>query len=161
MASLNNDKGPSAIVLSRQKLNYVSKFPSKENKCLMGAYELNVTSHDNNVTIIASGSEVSLALSTQELLKELDVNSKVVSMPCQELFDQQSNEYKNKILEKDSLIVSLEAGSLICWYKYLKKDDMALGIEKFGKSAPYKEIYEDMNLTSNKIASIIQEKLRK
>ena len=58
----------------------------------MGAYELNVTSHDNNVTIIASGSEVSLALSTQELLKELDVNSKVVSMPCQELFDQQSNE---------------------------------------------------------------------
>ena len=82
-------------------------------------------------------------------------------MPCQELFDQQSNEYKNKILEKDSLIVSLEAGSLICWYKYLKKDDMALGIEKFGKSAPYKEIYEDMNLTSNKIASIIQEKLRK
>ena len=82
-------------------------------------------------------------------------------MPCQELFDQQSNEYKNKILEKDSLIVSLEAGSLICWYKYLKKDDIALGIEKFGKSAPYKEIYEDMNLTSNKIASIIQEKLRK
>ena len=82
-------------------------------------------------------------------------------MPCQELFDQQSNEYKNKILEKDSLIVSLEAGSLSCWYKYLKKDDIALGIEKFGKSAPYKEIYEDMNLTSNKIASIIQEKLRK
>ena len=57
-ASLNNDKGPSAIVLSRQKLNYISKIPSKKNKCLMGAYELNVTSHDNNVTIIASGSEV-------------------------------------------------------------------------------------------------------
>ena len=81
-------------------------------------------------------------------------------MPCQELFDQQSEEYKNKILEKDSLIVSLEAGSLSCWYKYLKKDDSALGIERFGKSAPYKDIYEDMNLTSNKIATIIQKKLR-
>ena len=126
----------------------------------MGAYELNISSHDNKVTIIASGSEVSLALSTQELLKELGVNSKVVSMPCQELFDQQSEEYKNKILEKDSLIVSLEAGSLSCWYKYLKKDDIALGIERFGKSAPYKDIYEDMNLTSNKIATIIQKKLR-
>ena len=159
-ASLNNEKGPSAIILSRQKLNYISKIPDKKNKSLMGAYELNISSHDNKVTIIASGSEVSLALSTQELLKELGVNSKVVSMPCQELFDQQSEEYKNKILEKDSLIVSLEAGSLSCWYKYLKKDDIALGIERFGKSAPYKDIYEDMNLTSNKIATIIQKKLR-
>ncbi len=159
-ASLNNEKGPSAIILSRQKLNYISKIPDKKNKSLMGAYELNISSHDNKVTIIASGSEVSLALSTQELLKELGVNSKVVSMPCQELFDQQSDEYKNKILEKDSLIVSLEAGSLSCWYKYLKKDDIALGIERFGKSAPYKDIYEDMNLTSNKIATIIQKKLR-
>ena len=160
-ASLNNEKGPSAIVLSRQKLNYISKISDKKNKCLMGAYEVNVTSHDNKVTIIASGSEVDLALSTQDLLKESGVHSKVVSMPCQELFDNQSDEYKNKILEKDNLIVSIEAGTVSCWHKYLKKDDIALGIDEFGKSAPYKEIYEHMNLTSNKIVSIIQKKLRK
>ncbi len=160
-ASLNNDKGPSAIVLSRQKLNYISKYPDRNNKCLKGAYEINITSHDNKVTIIASGSEVDLALATQELLKELGVESKVVSMPCQELFDQQDDDYKNKILENDNLIVSIEAGSVVCWYKYLKKDDVAIGIDKFGKSAPYKEIYEEMNLTSNKIASLIQKKLRK
>ncbi len=160
-ASLNNDKGPSAIVLSRQKLGYISKYPDKNNKCLKGAYEINITSHDNKVTIIASGSEVSLALETQELLKNLGVESKVVSMPCQELFDQQDDDYKNKILENDRLIVSIEAGSVFCWHKYLKKDDIAMGIDKFGKSAPYKEIYEEMNLTSNKIASIIQKKLRK
>ena len=77
-------------------------------------------------------------------------------MPCQELFDQQSEEYKNKILENDSLIVSIEAGTISCWFKYLKKDDLGIGINKFGKSAPYKEIFEEMNLTSNKIASIIQ-----
>ncbi len=160
-ASLNNEKGPSAIVLSRQKLNYISKISDKKNKCLMGAYEVNVTSHDNKVTIIASGSEVDLALSTQDLLKESGVHSKVVSMPCQELFDNQSDEYKDKILEKDNLIVSIEAGTVSCWHKYLKKDDIALGIDEFGKSAPYKEIYEHMNLTSNKIVSIIQKKLRK
>ncbi len=160
-ASLNNEKGPSAIILSRQKLNYISSIPDKKNKCLSGAYELNISSHDNKVTMIASGSEVSLALSTQELLKEGGIHSKVVSMPCQELFDQQSEEYKNKILENDSLIVSIEAGTVSCWHKYLKKGDLGIGINKFGKSAPYKEIFEEMNLTSNKIASIIQEKLRK
>ena len=160
-ASLNNEKGPSAIILSRQKLNYVSKLPNEKNKCLKGAYEINITSHDHKVTIVASGSEVDLALATQELLKEANVESKVVSMPCQELFDQQDEEYKNKILENDNLIVSIEAGVINCWHKYLKKSDLAIGINEFGKSAPFKEVYEEMNLTSNKIASIIQNKLRK
>lgn len=160
-AALNNDKGPSAIVLSRQKLNYISKYPDKNNRCLKGAYEVNITSHDNKVTIIASGSEVDLALATQELLKETSIDSKVVSMPCQELFDQQDDDYKNKILENERLIVSIEAGSVVCWHKYLKKSDIAMGIDKFGKSAPYKEIYEEMNLTSSKIVSLIQAKLRK
>ena len=68
---------------------------------------------------------------------------------------------KIKFLEKDNLIVSIEAGTVSCWHKYLKKDDVAIGIDEFGKSAPYKEIYEEMNLTSNKVASLIQRKLRK
>ena len=160
-ASLNNEKGPSAIILSRQKLNYISKLPDKKNKCLLGAYELNISSHDNQVTILASGSEVELALSTQELLKNTGVESKVVSVPCQELFDKQSEEYKSKILENNNLIVSLEAGTVSCWYKYLKHNDIAIGIDEFGKSAPYKEIYNEMNLTANKIVTIIQKKLRK
>jgi len=122
---------------------------------------VNISSHDNKVTMIASGSEVDLALSTQEVLKGVGIESKVVSMPCQELFDGQSEEYKNKILEDDSLIVSIEAGTVSCWHKYLKKGDLAIGIDQFGKSAPYKEIYEYMNLTSSKIASLIQKKLRK
>ena len=160
-ASLNNEKGPSAIILSRQKLNYISKFSDKENRCLKGAYEVNITSHDHKVILIASGSEVNLALETQDLLKEVNIHSKVVSMPCQELFDKQDEEYKNKILEDNNLMVTIEAGTINCWFKYLKKDDLAIGINEFGKSAPYKEIYEEMNLTSNKIASIIQKKLLK
>ena len=159
-ASLNNERGPSALILSRQKLKYISKSPDKENKSLMGAYELNITSHDNKVTLVASGSEVELALSTQNQLLDAGINSKVVSMPCQELFDQQSDEYKNKILEPNNLIVSIEAGSVMCWYKYLKKNDIAVGIDKFGASAPHNEIFDKMDLTSTKIVSIIQKKLR-
>ena len=158
--ALNNEKGPSAIILSRQKLNYISSHPEKENKCELGAYEIKVTSHDNQITIIASGSEVDLALSVQEQLQKLNINSKVVSMPCQELFDTQPEDYKNKIIDPNSLIVTIEAGSINCWQKYLKEKDIALGINKFGKSAPYKEIFEDMNLTSNKIVTVIQERLR-
>ena len=111
-------------------------------------------------TLVASGSEVDLALSVQNQLLSLNINSKVVSMPCQELFDKQNDEYKNKILEPENLIVSLEAGSISCWYKYLKKNDIGIGIEKFGKSAPYKEIFDNMDLTSEKIVTLIQEKLR-
>ena len=158
--ALNNESGPSAIILSRQKLNYNSTHSEKKNKCASGAYELKITSHNNKITIVASGSEIDLALSIQTQLKDLDIDSKVVSMPCQELFDEQSEDYKDKILEPENLIITIEAGSVNCWQKYLKKQDIGFGINKFGKSAPYKEIFEDMNLTSNKIVSIIQERLR-
>ncbi len=160
-AAINNDNGPSAIILSRQKLNYISKSPEKKNNCLNGAYELNITAHDNKVTILASGSEVELALSVQDELKERGIESKLISVPCQELFDEKNDEYKDKLIEKNNLIVSIEAGSVSCWYKYLGKNDIAIGIDSFGKSAPFKEIFNKMNLTSNKITSLIQEKLRK
>ena len=160
-AALNNDEGPSALILSRQKLNYISAMPNKENKCMLGAYEINLTSHDNKVTLVASGSEVDIAIETQNLLKQMGIESKVVSMPCQELFDKQNEDYKNKILEPGNLIVTIEAGSVQSWQKYIGKDGISVGIDKFGKSAPYKEIFHDLNLTSNKITSLIQEKLRK
>ena len=160
-AALNNDEGPSALILSRQKLNYISAMPNKENKSMLGAYEINLTSHDNKVTLVASGSEVDIALETQDLLKQMNIESKVVSMPCQELFDKQNEDYKNKILEPGNLIVTIEAGSVQSWQKYIGKNGISLGIDKFGKSAPYKEIFHDLNLTSNKITSLIQAKLRK
>ena len=135
--------------------------PNKENKSMLGAYEINLTSHDNKVTLVASGSEVDIALETQDLLKQMNIESKVVSMPCQELFDKQNEDYKNKILEPGNLIVTIEAGSVQSWQKYIGKNGISLGIDKFGKSAPYKEIFHDLNLTSNKITSLIQAKLRK
>ncbi len=155
-AALNNISGPSALVLSRQKLPYITSNFSEKNNCLKGAYPIKVTSHDNKLTIIASGSEVSLALETQELLKSNNIDSKVVSMPCQELFDEQQSDYKDQILEKDSFIVSIEASSTGGWKKYMNKKGLTIGINKFGKSAPYKKLFENYDLTSEKLVNLIQ-----
>ena len=93
-------------------------------------------------------------------LEENNIHSKVVSMPCMELFDQQSEDYKKNILEEDSLIVTLEAGSIMSWQKYIKNKGINLGINKFGESAPYKEDYNHFDLSEEKIINIIQKKLR-
>ena len=110
--------------------------------------------------MVASGSEVELALDTQKQLKENNIDSKVVSIPCQELFDIQSEEYKEKILEKDSLIITIEAGGINSWSKYLGKNGLSLGMKSFGESAPYKKVYDHFDLTSDKIVNLIQKILR-
>ena len=100
--ALKSENTPSAIALSRQKVAYINPANSKENKCEKGAYVVKITSHESNVTIIASGTEVELALKVQEKLEENNIHSKVVSMPCMELFDKQPENFAmislNKIL---------------------------------------------------------------
>ena len=93
--ALKSKKTPSAIVLSRQKLPYVNPSFTKENKCELGAYVVNATSQNNKITLVASGSEVEIALEAQKKLKVSNIDSKVISMPCQELFDQQNSQFKN------------------------------------------------------------------
>ena len=158
--ALKSEKTPSAIALSRQKVPYINPKNSKENKCEKGAYTINLTSHESNVTLIASGTEVELALKVQEKLKENNIHSKVVSMPCMELFDKQPENYRKDIIEENSLIVTLEAGSIISWQKYVKDKGLSLGIDNFGESAPYKEIYSHFNLSEESITDFIQKKLR-
>ncbi len=158
--ALKNKNTPSIIALSRQKVAYINPKFSKENKCEKGAYTVNITSHESKVTLIASGTEVELALKVQVKLKENNIHSKVVSMPCMELFDKQPEEYRNDILDNETLIVTLEAGSVISWYKYTKAKDVNLGIDQFGESAPYKEIYDHFNLSEEDITNLIQKKLR-
>jgi transketolase len=158
--ALESKNTPSVIALSRQKVPYINPENSKKNKCENGAYVVNITSHDNKVTLVGSGTEVELALKVQDKLKENNIHSKVVSMPCMELFDKQSEKYKKDILEEDSLVVTLEAGSITSWQKYIKNKGLNLGIDQFGESAPYKEVYDHFNLTEDKITNFIQKKLR-
>ena len=155
--ALKSKKTPSAIVLSRQKLPYVNPSFTKENKCELGAYVVNATSQNNKITLIASGSEVEIALEAQKKLKESNIDSKVVSMPCQELFDQQNNQFKNDIIQKDIPVITIEAGSVMGWEKYSKNN---MGINSFGESGPYKEVYEHFDLTSDKIVALTKKLVR-
>ncbi len=158
--ALKSQSTPSAIALSRQKVPYINPKDTKENKCKKGAYVVNITSHENKVTIIASGTEVELALKVQDKLKENNIHSKVVSMPCMELFDQQPEDYRKDVIEESSLVVTLEAGSICSWQKYVRNKGMNIGIDQFGESAPYKDVYNHFSLTEDKITNFIQKKLR-
>ena len=113
-----------------------------------------------HLTILASGSEVNLAIETSHKLAKDKIYSKVISMPCQDLFDAQSNSYKQKIINETKIKISVEAASTDCWKKYVGKDGLSFGIDTFGKSAPYKEIYKYFGLTSSKIANKIKKMVR-
>jgi transketolase len=158
--ALKSKNTPSVIALSRQKVSYINPNNSTKNKCENGAYEIKITSHESNVTLIASGTEVELALKVQDKLRELNIHSKVVSMPCMELFDKKSEEYKKNLIEEDSLVVTLEAGSIASWQKYVRNKGLNLGIDQFGESAPYKEVYDHFSLSEDKITNFIQKKMR-
>ena len=147
-------KSPSVLALTRQKIKQIRKELSKENLCSYGAYEIFRSNNNIQLTIIASGSEVSLALDISHKLATENIYSKVISVPCQELFEQQSSNYKNKILKETDLNITIEAGSTDGWKKYIVNKGLNFGIEDFGKSAPYKEIYNFFGLT---VENIIKE----
>ena len=106
-------------------------------------------------------SEVQIAVEALKKLQIINISSKVISMPCQELFDKQSKEYKEKIIDKNSIKISIEAGSICGWEKYVGPDGISLGIKSFGKSAPYKKIYEHFNLTSDNVVKLAKKMLGK
>ena len=151
--ALKSSKTPSVLSLTRQNLDPVRKKYSNINKCSFGAYEVLRTNKKINLTILASGSEVNLAIETSHKLAKDKIYSKVISMPCQDLFDQQSDSYIRKILGESKIKISIEAASTDCWKKYVGNDGLTFGVDTFGKSAPYKEIYKHFGLTASSIAS--------
>ena len=159
--ALKSKSNPSAIALSRQKLPYVSEHSAGENMCSKGAYVLKKTSDNVDVSLIASGSEVEIALEAQEKLRVLNINSKVISVPCYDLFQNQNENYKDEILGKDTFKVSIEASSQSGWKSVVGKDGVTLGMSTFGKSAPYKDIYKLFNLTSDEIVKTVKAKVKK
>ena len=159
--ALKSRNNPSAIALSRQKLPYISEHKSGENKCSKGAYILKKTSDNTDVSLIASGSEVEIALEAQEKLRDSNIDSRVISVPCYNLFDKQNQSYKNEVLGKDTFKISIEASSESGWKSVVGKDGITLGLSTFGKSAPYKDIYKLFNLTSDEIVKIAKANVKK
>ncbi len=157
--ALENKNTPSVIALTRQGMKPVRVKNSSKNESSVGAYEILRTGDDISVTIIATGSETSLACDVSHKLATDGIYSKVVSMPCHKLFDQQSEGYKNKILGETKLVVSIEASETHYWKKYTGKNGLNFGIDDFGKSAPYKEIYDHFGLNLEKITEKIKKKL--
>ena len=148
---------PTALILSRQNLP-----PQNRNDSGLiskGGYVLR-EAEDEDLVIIATGSEVELAINSAELLQAEDIKVKVVSIPCTELFDSQSEEYKLQVLGTKPKI-AIEAGSKDFWYKYLNAGDEVIGLDCFGESAPLKDLLEHFGFTNEKVVETCKKVLGK
>ena len=163
--ALENKKTPSTIALSRQNLPTVRKKYSAKNLTNYGAYIISEATLLKKVVLVASGSEVSIALSTQKKLENDGIGTRVVSMPCWELFEKQDAKYQKKVLTSNCLIVGIEAASPMGWDKWLhagwrkNKDNFFVGMNDFGASAPAGDLYEHFGITTDNIIQKVKEKL--
>ena len=144
---------PSIISLTRQNLSQLRTVFEVKNLSSFGAYEIFRNNENIKMTLMASGSEVEIAVSAARKLAEKNIFSKVISVPSMELFDAQSEDYKSKILGETDIKISLEASQPMSWKKYVGKNGATLGIEDFGKSAPYKDIYKHFKLTDDDVVN--------
>lgn len=149
---------PTAIVLSRQDLPVLAGNDAGIYEGVSrGAYVLSEhESGDIDAIIIASGSEVAIALDAAGLLEEADIRARVVSMPCWELFEAQDQAYRETVLPSEvTCRVSVEAGATLGWARYIGDRGIAIGVDRFGASAPYAKIYEEFGLTPGHVAEAV------
>jgi transketolase len=154
--ALKSANAPTVLSLTRQNLNPIRKKYSKINRCSFGAYEILRTNKKIKLTILASGSEVNLAIETSHKLAKYKIYSKVISVPSHELFELQSKTYKNKILNETKYKISIESASTDCWKKFVGEKGICFGIDTFGKSAPYKDVFKYFGLTKENIVNKIK-----
>ena len=152
-AALAARNSPSVIALTRQGLEPVRKTYTAENLCAKGGYELAGPSEDVLVTLIATGSEVNIALLAQRMLRTEGIPARVVSMPCWELFDLQDGTYKDKTLGPNTVRIAIEAGSRLGWDRYIGETGDFVGMASFGESGPYEDLYQHFGITPEEIVA--------
>jgi transketolase len=159
--AIENKHTPSAMIFSRQNVEFI-KNKSKENLVRKGAYVL-LENNKASVTLIATGTEVGLALQVCDELKKNNIETRVVSAPCLDIFDGQSKEYREMVLGKNTLRVGIEASCSQGWDRYIGKNGLFFGIafNKFGISAPAEQIYEYFGITVEYITKYILKNLSK
>ncbi len=158
--AIEEENKPVAIILTRQKVKVIDRNKYEKPEVEKGGYIIKKENGKCDLIIIATGSEVSPSIEAGEKLEKEGYGVRVVSMPSIELFEQQSQEYKNKILPpevKNRIIV--EAGVTLCWHKYAGEKGKIIGIDRFGASAPYKVLAEKFNLNSDAIYKAAKELL--
>ena len=149
---------PSVIALTRQKLPTVRLEHAEENLCAHGGYILAPAESERQVTLIASGSEVEIALAARDLLKAEGIAAAVVSMPCWELFAQQTQHYRDEVLGPGSLRIGIEAAVGFGWDAWLDGGGF-VGMPGFGDSAPYKELYGKFGITAEAVVDAVKVRL--
>ncbi|MFA5041529.1 MAG: transketolase C-terminal domain-containing protein, partial [Bdellovibrionales bacterium] len=147
--ALRNKTRPSLMALSRQGLPTV-RGDSKDNLSARGGYVLAEADKKRDVTLMATGSEVSIALEARATLAGLGINAAVVSMPCFELFEEQPDKYRAEVLGAAPRI-AIEAGIRQSWDRYLGEKGAFIGMKSFGVSAPAEKLFEYFGITAPKI----------
>lgn len=158
---LDRTDGPSGLVLTRQAVPVLDReryAPASE--AARGGYVLHDTANEPEVAILASGSEVAIAVTAAEELQAAGTAARVISMPCQEWFDAQPEDYRRAVLPRGlKARVSIEAASAMSWHKYLGDAGRAVSIEHFGASADYATLYEKFGITSAAVVTAAEESI--
>ncbi len=157
-SALKNKKGPTCLVLTRQNLPVYDRAGlgwAKSEEAQKGGYVL-CEDKDFEAIIIATGSEVELAVEAKAKLNEQGIKVRIVSMPSTNIFDEQPQEYKESVLPKNILKrVAVEAGVTLGWYKYVGLEGRVIGLDRFGASAPYKTLYKEFGITTDAIVEAV------
>jgi len=147
---------PTALIMSKNNLININEIPLEDVE--RGGYIVSESSKAPKVVIIATGTELELALKVKDLLENIDVN--IVSMPCEKLFDSQNGNYKNHVLPNSALKVVIEASNDTIWHKYLTKDDLLINVDSYQGSGSGSDVYLAAGFDENKIAKQILKKLK-
>tara|TARA_R110002073_G_scaffold314324_5_gene486566 strand:+ start:1 stop:777 length:777 start_codon:yes stop_codon:yes gene_type:complete len=159
LAALQDTTRPSILSLTRQGLTPVRTTHTDENMVAKGAYELLAADGDAKVTIVATGSEVELAVTARDTLQAEGIPTRVVSMPCTDVFDQQSKAYQDETLGNAPINVAIEAGIKFGWERYVGRDGIIIGMDSFGASAPAPDLYKHFGITSEAIVTAVKNRL--
>ncbi len=157
--ALESQKTPSTLALTRQNLPTVRSVHSDENKSAYGAYELATSDGSAKVTIFATGSEVEIALKARDLLSAKGIATRVVSVPCFELFEAQSASYKEAVIGDAPVKIAIEAGLRLGWDRFIGVDGIFIGMTGFGASAPIDDLYKHFGITAEAAADAAVKKL--
>ena len=149
-SAVSSQKTPTCLIYSRQGTSAIKRSPDQISMIDMGGYLLE-ESDDFDLTIVASGSEVQLALDAAKELKNDSINANVVSMPCLDIFLDQDKEYQNKIINPEKPVLVVECAHPNSWYRILNRNDKVIGIETFGESAPGSELLNHFGFNTDNV----------
>lgn len=157
--ALKTETQPVGLVMTREGVPPVRKEHTDENLSARGAYVLAEAEGTARVTILATGSEVWVALGARDILHAEGVPTRVVSMPCWELFERQPEDYRDMILDESTLKVSVEAATVLGWDRYVGPDGVIIGMTTFGESGMPDEVMEHFGITPKQVAATIKARL--